>query len=339
MGNATRCEGVMDFICEDYDIDVMTSDKAYTFFEGHSKITNLFRQLDIQRPLRFEFGSFLYYLSQLNFFFTRIFKNYFLQKEIIKKNNYDLLVFDSDYSFVLHRLFGAVKVVGINNAFEVVKYFSQNKQELKPEYFFSFLLELLDYFTCRLFLNYLFCPSVGWPRLSEFSDRRRFIVPLLVRERVLKDIKPSDGSVLFISSSSEVKSPLQEVFRTYQRRYTPKSEGQRFEKNNIASLQAASAIFCNSGQSSVAECLYLKKPAVLFPIPKHAEQWANARLAESAQIKIYTACELPALIAELQSGSRQEPHSGETMKKYRESREVFLKYFNALSKTEERVSP
>lgn len=326
LGNATRCEGVMDLIKSDFDIDVITSDKAYFFFESNTKVANLYRQTDINRPVSHTFGSLPYYLSQAFFFLNRIIKNFRLQKNIINKNEYEMIFFDSDYGFVLHRLLSHHTVVGINNAYEIIQFFKNNRQELKSEFLFSFALEFLDYLVCRLFLHHVFCPSISWKSLMKNSDSQRFVCPLIVRESLLKNRRPSDQSVLFILSSSGVQSELHRIKGEYQRMYPDVAATFSFEKNNVESLQAASAVFCNSGQSSIAECLYLNKKAVLFPIPRHAEQYANARLAiMESQAVIYSGEELSILL----NNVARVP-AVDSIADYDQSKEIFMSFFKKI---------
>ena len=47
--------------------------------------------------------------------------------------------------------------------------------------------------------------------------------------------------------------------------------------DNIACLMAADVIVLNGGFSAVSEALALRKPTFVIPVPRHAEQFVNAR--------------------------------------------------------------
>lgn len=325
LGNATRCEGVMDLIKSDFEFDVITSDKAYLYFEGHAKVKNLYRQTDINRTVHSTFGSLAYYCSQTLFFLNRVFKNYRLQRKIINQNEYEIIFFDSDYCFVLHRFFVRSTLVGINNAYEIVQFFKNNKQELKPKLLFSFALECLDYLVFRFFLHHVFCPSISWKSLTKHSDSQRFVCPLIVRERLLQASKPPDSLVLFIVSSSGVQSELYRIQYEYKRMHAL-PEATDFEKNNVEIFQSTETVFCNAGQSSIAECLYLNKKFVLFPIPRHAEQYANARLAAlESRAVVYNGEELSVLLNHIAQVTDGGPRAD-----YDQAREIFLSYFKKI---------
>jgi UDP:flavonoid glycosyltransferase YjiC (YdhE family) len=52
------------------------------------------------------------------------------------------------------------------------------------------------------------------------------------------------------------------------------------QRESLALLRQADLLVINGGYSAVAEALALKKPVVVVPVPRHAEQWVNGRIVE-----------------------------------------------------------
>ena len=84
----------------------------------------------------------------------------------------------------------------------------------------------------------------------------------------------------------------------------------QLEIDNSSLLKRAEYIFCNSGQSSIAECLYLRKKALLFPIPNHSEQVANSYLAMQAGLMVYNNEKPENLLREIDRKYSEEATSG-----------------------------
>ena len=191
-----------------------------------------------------------------------------IQRKLIKSNKYDMVVFDSDYSFILHQLLGTeTLLIGLNNSFEVINYFYRNPRAIKFNLLPSLCIEFLDFLVYSVFCRYVICPSIKPEALAGVFGKF-MVVPLLIREKLMSTPQPvKKYGVLVMASSSEVESPISKLGT------------HSFTPDNMQQLHESRAIVCNAGQSSISECLYLNKPALLIPIPKHAEQFVNACLA------------------------------------------------------------
>jgi hypothetical protein len=313
----------MDILAEEFEFDVITSDKALRFFEGHQKVRHLFSQVDANMKSRFPYGSFMFYIRYAVTFVPRLIDNYFTQKKLIDENRYDLVIFDSDYSFILHRLFSDRILVGLNNSAEVLNFFKRHPSRLKPELWLSYFVESLDYLLSKIFLHFVLCPSISSRELKQSVKSSKFLVgPLLIRARLI--IKETDGTgpLIIVASSSGEKSELQIIAKSF-----PDAEKliHKFKADNTELLKSASAIFCNAGQSSIAECLYLKKPAILFPIPKHAEQLANSILAEQESLCMYRGQAASELLHLCKTARKTKPPGNWD---YVSTKEIYERYVN-----------
>ncbi|MGZ3690560.1 MAG: glycosyltransferase [Pseudobdellovibrio sp.] len=282
MGNATRCEALIDLLDKGFEVDVITSDKALLYFTGHPRLRQVKAQLNIQSEKSYRYGTFLFFLKFSWRFTQRLFANYRIQKEQMTQNNYEAIFFDSDYSFILHRLFSNhKKIVGINNAYEVVSFFENNWGIVTPKILVSLIFELLDLSCYQIFSHFIICPSVDPKKLAPVA--KTTTIPLLIRSAFFKSDPPpetnANKSILVMSSSSNVESDLNKILPHIKNKNLSTLVN-TFEKDNISKLLNSSIIVCNGGQSSLAECLYLNKPALVVNIPHHAEQLSNVLLAE-----------------------------------------------------------
>jgi hypothetical protein len=270
MGNATRCDALADLLPSNTRIDFITSDKALKYFQAAGKTGNVYRQKDINSGKADNFGSPAFFLKYIPRFLNRIVANFRIQRKLMAENKYDMVVFDSDYSFILHRIFGTSAVlVGLNNSYEVLNYFFRNPLSLRLNLLPSLIVELLDFSVHSVFCRYVLCPSIQ-PEALRGLFGKFLISPLLVRQKLMTYPRPEKTSgVMVMASSSRAKSSISQLATL------------DFTTDNIRQLVESSAIVCNAGQSSISECLYLNKPATFVPIPKHAEQFANANLARN----------------------------------------------------------
>jgi hypothetical protein len=88
MGNATRCYSLIEILGSEYEIDVMTSDRAFLYFQNLPLIQNVFKQNDINLTQHLKYGSLKYYTRYIPHFINRLFVNYSFQKKIISSKDY-----------------------------------------------------------------------------------------------------------------------------------------------------------------------------------------------------------------------------------------------------------
>lgn len=290
MGNATRCESLIETLTAEYDIDVLTSGRAAFFFKSSPYLRHLYKQNELSLPTAANlYGTTFFYAISLPHFILRLLKNWFEQLRLIRLNQYDMIIFDSDYGFILHRLFGFIrlkqpKLVGINNSADVVQYFKENPGELSNSLKSSYIVEYLDYFFYRHFCHHVIAPSL-FPPLKLTDEPKITRINPLVRRILYKnsrqDSQSSESShlsntKLVCGSSSGIYGHIfQELLKYF------KIETQMFLNRNEDRIQNCSVIISNSGQSTVAEAITLEKCLITIPIPMHAEQYVNARLAMS----------------------------------------------------------
>lgn len=60
-------------------------------------------------------------------------------------------------------------------------------------------------------------------------------------------------------------------------------------RDSLPLMSAADLVIINGGFSAVSEALYLRKPMVVLPVPRHAEQWINGRTIQALGVGIAAA--------------------------------------------------
>ncbi|MBY0554135.1 hypothetical protein K2P97_06380 [bacterium] len=311
MGNATRCDSLMDILANQYNIDVITSDKAYDYYKSNSKIANLYKQIDLNLQQRIKFGSFKYYLKYVPHFFSRLVRNFRIQKNIQAQKKYEAIFYDSDYGFILNALSIRNKnIVGVNNSYEVLSYLAKNPKTIKLSLIPSLFVELVDFLTHYLFCNYVVCPCLGYNFNEENTSafKKVLLCAPLIRKCLIdkhqKHNQTSHDHVLVMSSSSNVESGISLLNQGPLSGYTFLTDG--LQKDNTDNLISASLVICNSGQSSLTECLYLNKKALIEALPSHSEQYVNSLIAENRGLKILNSNETYAQINALKAESQTD---------------------------------
>jgi UDP-N-acetylglucosamine:LPS N-acetylglucosamine transferase len=116
------------------------------------------------------------------------------------------------------------------------------------------------------------CPCLdAGTALQKSRLKNIFLMPSFVRSEVMTKASSLKTGTLIMGSSSSVEANLQGTFSL----------------NNIEALKAATAVVCNAGQSTLSECLYLGKKTLIAPLPGHAEQFANSRIAAKKGLRVF----------------------------------------------------
>ena len=254
--------------------------------------------MDINTESHFRYGSLRFFAAYVPFFLKRLYTNFKIQRDLFSRIPFDDVIFDSDYSFVLHRLMLAKpRMIGLNNSIEVLNFFAEFPRELNSKLFASFVIEATDYFVHRLFTAVTLCPSLDCQKLRSSGRLPKNFFPYttVIRKDLMALPAADDGSVLIMSSSSNVETELSHVSQRLES-FRCVSLISNFTRDNSNLLNRAHLVLCNAGQSSLSECLYLKKRCIVAPIPRHAEQFANSRLVQSCGPVVFESGDLTEIV-------------------------------------------
>jgi len=293
MGNSTRCYAVVQQLAAaGVKIHVLTSGNGLRFFEGKPEITSL-------RPVE----SFFYAVQHNRLSAWRTVLSLGAQgrravqkraqvEAAVKDIRPDFCVTDSEYTLGPMRKRG-IPLIALNNSDVVIREYMRmrNKpRELRGQFW---AIEYMDYLFHRHFADLVISPAAKAVPAVHPKIRR---VGLIVR-REIEDLaaragklpqKPArefrkltfmlSGSVLGRSGNICAEDlPYHISVVGIEGR---SSAGVTFHGkilDNIPLLAQADMLLINAGFSAVSEALALRKPTLVIPVARHAEQYVNAR--------------------------------------------------------------
>jgi len=297
LGNSTRCTQLIEYYqMQGYSIDIFTSGNGLKYFKERSiPNTKTYHLIPIKYSLSDNKISTLKTILNFSDHFKTLSLNAKKIKQHIQKHDTKTIFVDSDYSYLFWRKYTHANIIAVNNAFEVLSTF-YNKKKFKLLLIAHFYFELADLLINYIICNKILCPCLSYPNNKPYSQilfKKMIFIPPLVRSEFTAHSKQNAPSLplkgLLFLSSSGVSDAIMEQYLS------------RLKKYHISILtpQMRSAfnynLFCqydffiiNAGASSLAEIMALKKPALVYPIPRHAEQEINASIYHDLKLGIKT---------------------------------------------------
>jgi UDP:flavonoid glycosyltransferase YjiC (YdhE family) len=210
----------------------------------------------------------------------------------------DLLVVDSDF----HCFGGArrrgIPIVSINSSPATVELLARMDARGRGMFFSHHCIERVDRWLQRRYADLVICPVIE-PVPTDMPSVRQ--VPPIVRRQFLAapgaerdDIPPCDVAVMLSGSgigSSEIdlrsfRGSMIVLGDAAKAQLPPSVRRIPFTDEPAAFLRRARVVVIQGGFNSVSEVIALRKPAVIVPIPNHAEQFVNAHCAQRAEIGV-----------------------------------------------------
>lgn len=287
MGNSTRVYSVIQVLHRrGYRIEVATSNNGLLFFEGKAEVAkvhpigavqygkNKKNQLTVLR-------TFWLVLTSLKLFC----RNGWTLTKLVRELRPLALVYDSQYN-LLPLWLTRTPLIALNNADRIVERFFRLRR--KPFSIFPqfFLVEMMDW------LFHRFVPGLTLsPWVEKQGPRRAYQAVGLIVRRGIRAVPRSErpNRILIMLSGSIFGGNLDPTAWGLPQEFDVvgregrSSERVRFHGklvDNIPLLLAADVLIINAGFSAVCEAIALRKPTVVIPVEKHAEQWVNARTIE-----------------------------------------------------------
>lgn len=301
LGNSTRAHAIIEYLLEmGASVHIATSNNGLWYFRDVTEIKGLYEI----RPLQYGSGK-----GKINIWQTlrllpeligRLRTNEWRITEILDEVKPDIVVIDSEYIFRPMKK-KRIPIVALNNSDAVIKEFlgwSQRPLSVIPQFL---AVECMDY------LFHLMVPNlVISPRLVTNASNRGFLaVGPVVRRRYLPVTPaPMSRRVVVMLSGSSFGSVLNFQREDYPMRIDVIGRSAPNEispqkgifyhgkiRDTHALLSAADVLVVNGGFSAVSEAFSMRKPAVLIPVPHHAEQWVNAKKMESLGVAVVATAE------------------------------------------------
>ena len=287
LGNATRCQAIIDRLrTAGADIAVATSDNGLWFFEDQPGL----RSLTAIPSLRYGASqgriSIAATLGQLAAMRATLAAAERAVGEVIRSFRPRVVVSDSVYALGPVRRAG-LPLCAVNNADMVVRAmaaFADRPPGVLPQFL---AVELADYLFHRWRPDLVISPRLD-PTDRRQTGNQHAVGPI-VRDGFVGDAAPrgTPKRVVIMLSGSAFGTPvsLRHTHPGLQidiigRRGTD-SPGVVYHgklRDSRSLMRQADLLVVNGGCSAVSEALMLRKPVVVIPVPRHAEQWINARI-------------------------------------------------------------
>jgi UDP-N-acetylglucosamine:LPS N-acetylglucosamine transferase len=208
-----------------------------------------------------------------------------------------VVVSDSIYTFRAVRRAG-LPLAAINNADMVARGIARYRDwpaAVLPQFL---CVELGDYLYHRLIPELIISPRLD-PADTAATAPYQAVGPIVRKEfRPMAENSGQPERVVIMLSGSAFGSPVR-----LPRRCVGAGNGPRIDvvgrpappdgiappgvsyhgklRDCCALLSEADLLVVNGGCSAVSEALVLRKPSVVLPVPRHAEQWVNSRIVRS----------------------------------------------------------
>jgi uncharacterized protein (TIGR00661 family) len=294
MGNSTRCHAVIENLAAaGVRVHVLTSGNGLKYFANRPEIASLH-----------EMESFYYSgygggvdgwstLKSVGALAQRAKAKRAKLEQVIAEVKPDIAVTDSEYATAPLRR-RKIPIAAINNSEVVVTEFFKHRHEAKGVRSHFWFVEFSDYLFHRRFCDLILSPyPLPVPTRHPKFKRIGLIVRRAVRELCTnlpaKTVAPRElKNVVFMLSGSvhatqvnfdnrEFPFHVDVVGRDGNSHGNIQFHGRLM--NNIEILNRADVLVINGGYSALSEAFAFRKPTFVLPVPGHAEQFVNSRLA------------------------------------------------------------
>ena len=292
LGNSTRCHAIIQRLNSmDVETSVATSGNGLWYFKNKSEITRLDELKAIHYGAKEGQISIIKTFAAVPTILGVLRDNMRLMMELLQVEKPDAVVIDSDYSFLPMRRLG-IPIIALNNSDIVVqskRRFAPMPDTVRGQYY---AVERFDFLFHRVIPDLVISPSLESNFPSYHKKFKR--VASVVREQYRPtDWRTHPKKVVIMLSGSMFGSPVVLKQDSYPfhidiiGRDTPDGwhdcDGIKFHsriRDNAALLTEADLTIVNGGFSAISEVFHMRKPIIVIPVPKHAEQWVNAKTIE-----------------------------------------------------------
>jgi len=294
MGNSTRCHAVIEHLAAaGVSVHVLTSGNGLKYFANRPGIASLN-----------EMASFYYSGTNGGVSGWATIKTVgklaklaqakrAKLEQIIDQVKPDIAVTDSEYATAPLRK-RKIPIAAINNSEVVVTEFLKHRRDAKGVRSHFWFVEFSDYLFHRKFCDLILSPyPLRTPTRHPKFRRIGLIVRRNVREIIASTPEPNISprqlkNVVFMLSGSvhatlvnfdgrDFPFHVDVVGRDGNSHGNVKFHGRLM--NNTELLARADALVINGGYSALSEAFAFRKPTFVLPVPGHAEQFINARMA------------------------------------------------------------
>jgi len=296
LGNSTRCHAIIQRLyARGACIEVVTSGNGLWYFEDKPEVSVVheiqslaYGSKDGEISIARTFASVAGMASTLR-------ENARLISSLLDDIAPDVVVSDSDYNFLPVKR-RHIPLAALNNS-DVVWHsyfkFPDRPSSIRAQFFG---VEMLDFGFHRLIPDLVLSPTLDRNVRQPGGNIKRIgpIVragydPSHVHSPAQRAAVMLSGSVFgtpvnFSDTSYPVKIDV--IGRTEPEDWVQNPEV-RFHgkiKDTYPLLEKADLVVVNGGFSAVSEMFWMRKPLIVVPVPRHAEQWINARTVKHLNV-------------------------------------------------------
>jgi hypothetical protein len=297
LGNSTRCHAVIERLQQQgVKIHVVTSGNGIWYFCGRDGIESITEISSLYYSKKDGKISIANTLSSVVDFGRILHRNSKTIATLLDTVNPALVVTDSEYTFWPAKKRG-IPHVTLNNSDAVVaayQTFGHIPPSIRAQYRF---VEYSDYLFHKSIPNLSISPTLD-PGISNICSNFRRVGPI-VRQRYKPTGNKDLSRVSVTLSGSAFGSQIHLNKSTYPveidiiGRDAPDGwtceNGVTYHgkiENTLPILQEADLAVVNGGFSAISEAFYMRKPLVVVPVPRHAEQWVNAKTIEKLGVGV-----------------------------------------------------
>ncbi len=193
-----------------------------------------------------------------------------------------IVVFDSDYHFPAF-IFSHARRISINQSPRIL-YRSQSYSFfylLKNGYFFSYIVEKIDFYFQLIFVHKILAPSFAPQDIKVHRWDKVLPIPLIVRQEfnVSKEVSDSASKPALVLGGSGLESKDLKSWAAHAgvRVFEKNLNGTSAPENLADQLRDFNPLVMQGGLSSLSEGIALKKFLVILPIENHWEQYLNGQ--------------------------------------------------------------
>ena len=289
LGNSTRCHAVVQRLhARGAEVEVVTSGNGLWYFRGRPEVAALHEIESLYYSAKHGRISVVNTLGSLGRLTGILRRNGRRLGALLDERRPDVVVVDSDYTVWPMRR-RKIPVVAVNNS-DVVHHayrlFPDRPSSIRPQFY---AVEEMDYLFHRAFPTRVVSPTID-PGIPGGGGKFQRVGPI-VREGYgpAPHTGPARRAVVMLSGSV-FGSPVVLKRRSYAVHIDvvgrgappdwPGAPGITYHGKLLDTrelLRQADLVVVNGGFSAVSEVFCMRKPVVVVPVPRHAEQWLNAR--------------------------------------------------------------
>jgi UDP:flavonoid glycosyltransferase YjiC (YdhE family) len=297
LGNSTRCHAVMERLHQQgAKVHVVTSGNGIWYFGRMGSIDSVTEISSLYYSKKNGKISIANTLASVADFARILQRNAKAISSVLDKVEPNIVISDSEYSFWPSRRRN-IPHVALNNSDVVVsayRTFDRIPSSIRAQYQF---VEFNDYLFNKTIPAFSISPTLD-RKIPEISPRFRRVGPIVRKAYVPSSCGTPSRIVITLSGSAFGSQVI-----LNQPKYAMKIDvigrdapdgwhGQNGVTyhgkitDTLPLLEKADLAVVNGGFSAVSEAFYMRKPLVVVPVPRHAEQWVNAQTIERLGVGI-----------------------------------------------------